>query len=113
MLRFVALAMLLSVCSAYVMPQGPTLKNRRSAAPTAVFPDLPVSLIAEIVDGGGERVYGAVDAPGWIAPVAGIAAIGTALLPILLAPGEEAFSRQQGDEEKVKNMFGDNKYNRK
>ena len=29
----------------------------------------------------------------------------------LLAPGEEAFNRQQGDEKTVKNMFGNNKYN--
>jgi hypothetical protein len=33
--------------------------------------------------------------------------IATALLPILLAPGEDAFNRQQGDEEKVKAKFGD------
>ena len=40
-------------------------------------------------------VYGAVDAPGWVAPVGGIAVIATALLPVLLAPGEEAFNRQR------------------
>ena len=38
--------------------------------------------LAEIVDATGERVYGAVEAPGWILPVASIAAIGTALLPV-------------------------------
>ena len=53
-----------------------------------------------------QRVYGAVDAPSWVAPVGGIAVIATALLPVLLAPGEEAFTRQQGDEEKVANQFG-------
>ena len=46
----------------------------------------------------GERVYGAVEAPGWILPAAAVGAIGTALLPVLLAPGEDAFSRQQEEE---------------
>lgn len=48
----------------------------------------------------------AVEAPGWVVPVGGIAAIGTALLPVLLAPGEEAFNRQQDDEDKVSSQFG-------
>ena len=30
----------------------------------------------------------------------------TCVLRRLLAPGEEAFQRQQGDEDKVKNVFG-------
>lgn len=47
-----------------------------------MVPEIPFQLIAEIVDASGERVYGAVDAPVWIAPVAGIAAIATALLPV-------------------------------
>lgn len=69
--------------------------------------DLPYTLIAEVIDAEGERVYGAVDAPGWVAPVGGIAVIATALLPVLLAPGEQAFQRQQGDEAAVKSKFGD------
>ena len=77
-----------------------------------MIPDLPLSLIAEVIDASGERVYGAVDAPGWVAPVGGIAVISTALLPVLLAPGDEAFRRQQGDEAKVNNRFG-NSRNRK
>ena len=32
--------------------------------------------------------------------------IGTALLPVLLAPGEQAFNRQQGDEKKVGAEYG-------
>lgn len=40
-------------------------------------------------------VYGAVDAPDWVIPVGGLLAILTALLPVLLAPGEEAFTRQR------------------
>ena len=59
------------------------------------------NLLAEIIDETGERVYGAVDAPGWVAPVGGITVILTALLPVVLAPGEQAFNRQQGDEAKV------------
>jgi hypothetical protein len=86
--------------------------QRRSTVPQAmVFPELPVdlpyTLLAEIIDGDGERVYGAVDAPGWVAPVGGIAVIATALLPVLLAPGDDAFRRQQADEQEVKSKFGE------
>ena len=42
----------------------------RSPAPQAM--ELPYALLAEIVDAGGERVYGAVDAPGWVAPIGGL-----------------------------------------
>ena len=63
-------------------------------------------LLSELVDADGERIYGAVDAPGWVAPLGGIVLIGTALLPILLAPGEEAFNQQRGDEETVQSQFG-------
>merc|ERR1719183_1743936 len=90
----------------------PSIALHAAAAPapvTALLPDLPLSLLADIVDASGERVYGAVDAPSWVAPVGGIAVIATALLPVLLAPGEEAFNRQQGDEEKVSNQFGRNR----
>ena len=53
---------------------------------------------ARLPQANGERVYGAVEAPGWILPAAAVGAIGTALLPVLLAPGEDAFSRQQEEE---------------
>jgi len=56
------------------------------------------ALLAEIVDAGGERAYGAVDAPGWVLPVLAVAAIGTSLLPLLLSPGEEALNRMREDE---------------
>merc|ERR1719182_1381370 len=106
-MRVAVVSFLVAACSGYVLPQSaPRPIATRAPAPKALAPELPVQLLAEIVDATGDRVYGAVDAPVWIAPVAGIAAIGTALLPILLAPGEEAFKGQQGDEEKVKNVFG-------
>jgi len=80
-------------------------QGARSMAPTASIIESTLPLIAEIVDASGERAYGAVDAPGWVAPVAGVGAIITALLPVLLAPGEEAFTRQQKDEDQVKGRF--------
>ena len=43
-----------------------------------------------------------MDAPGWVAPVGALAAVLTALLPVLLAPGDEAFRVQQGDEDRVR-----------
>jgi hypothetical protein len=51
-------------------------------------------------------MYGAVEAPGWVLPLGAFAAVLTALLPVLLSPGEEAFNRQQSDEEAVANEFG-------
>ena len=55
-------------------------------APRVVSPPvaigIPFSLLAELVDADGERIYGAVDAPSWVAPVGGIAVIATALLPV-------------------------------
>ena len=74
--------------SAYVLPQAaPRALAPRTTTPQALAPELPLQLLAEIVDGTGERVYGAVDAPVWVAPIAGIAAISTALLPVY-APGQ-------------------------
>ncbi|KAL1510880.1 hypothetical protein AB1Y20_005712 [Prymnesium parvum] len=106
-MQITLLLALLATSSGFVVPHAPrTAPTPRAPAPTALVPELPLQLLAEIVDASGERVYGAVDAPVWIAPLAGVAAIGTALLPVLLAPGEQAFNRQQGDEKKVKNEFG-------
>ena len=51
----------------------------------ALAPELPLQLLAEIVDGTGERVYGAVDAPVWVAPIAGIAAISTVMAKMIAA----------------------------
>jgi len=95
------------------VPDLPQLLDQAGAAADAVAQHLPTNLLAEIVDGDGERVYGAVEAPAWVAPLGGIAAIGTALLPIALAPGEEAFSRQQGDEKTVNAKFGQGRGNLK
>uniref|UniRef100_A0A7S4N0J3 Uncharacterized protein n=1 Tax=Prymnesium polylepis TaxID=72548 RepID=A0A7S4N0J3_9EUKA len=111
MMYFTALLALVASCSGYVLPQAaPRAVAARAPSPQALAPELVLhdvaSLIAEIVDGEGERVYGAVEAPGWVPIVGGIAAIGTALLPVLLAPGDEAFRGQQEDEKKVKNVFG-------
>lgn len=83
------------------------IEHKRCAEPVAFFPELPMSVIAEVVDASGERVYGAVEAPGWVPIVGGIAAVATALLPVLLAPGEKAFNRQQEDEFKTKGKFND------
>ena len=49
----------------------------------------------------GRCVAGAVEAPGWVLPVGGLLAVLTALLPVLLAPGDEALQRQRSDEAKV------------
>ena len=50
----------------------------------------PGAVLAEVADSNGEYVYGAVDAPISIGWGVGVLAIATSLLPILLAPGEEA-----------------------
>ena len=83
MLYKTALLALVASCSGYVLPQvAPGAVVARTPAPQALAPELPLQLLAEIVDASGERVYGAVEAPGWILPVAAIGAIGTALLPV-------------------------------
>ena len=56
--------------------RGAVVAPRRAAAPVAAldFDTLHsvTTQIAELVDADGERVYGAVDAPGWVAPVGAV-----------------------------------------
>jgi hypothetical protein len=111
---FIVVALIAPSCAGLVVGARPRVPAAaRIAPPKAVLEHFATleqasALLAEILDEGGERVYGAVDAPGWVAPVAGIAAIGTALLPVVLAPGEEAFKGQQKDEvAKNKARFGE------
>ena len=67
--------------------RGAVVAPRRAAAPVA-FADFDTlhsvtTQIAELVDADGERVYGAVDAPGWVAPVGAVViAFFTTLLPM-------------------------------
>jgi len=118
-----------------VQPLAAPGQLRRAPAPVALLPELtdhlpqllehlpagvdldpghlPTNLLAEVLDADGERNYGAVDAPGWVAPLGGVAAIGTALLPVLLAPGDDAFRSQQANEEEVKAQFGKGRGNLK
>lgn len=59
------------------------------ASAAIVTANLPVWATAFAVEDDYE--YGAVDAPPLVPIVGGVLAIGTALLPVLLKPGEEAF----------------------
>ena len=43
-------------------------------------------------------VYGAVNAPDFVLPLAAFGVIAIAAVPFLLAPGEEALERQREDE---------------
>ena len=123
MSRFSALfALLATPCAAFVAAPQPlraTSSRRVAAPPTAVLDNFVVdhlstiNLLAEIVDSEGERAYGAVEAPGWVLPLGAVLAIGTSLLPILLSPGEEAFTRQQGDEQATGGKFGQGKGNQR
>ena len=59
--------------------------------PTTVAAALtPAPALAAAADACGSEC-GKVDAPGWILPVGAILVIGTALLPVVLSQGEEAF----------------------
>ena len=70
--------------------RGAVVAPRRAAAPVAAFDFADfdtlhsvTTQIAELVDADGERVYGAVDAPGWVAPVGAVViAFFTTLLPM-------------------------------
>ena len=72
--------------------RGAVVAPRRAAAPVAAVPDFDTlhsvtTQIAELVDADGERVYGAVDAPGWVAPVGAVViAFFTTLLPMCARP---------------------------
>ena len=78
-----AAVLALSGSSAFVLPAAARpVVQARTASPVALLDALPLQLLADIVDAGGERIYGAVDAPSWVAPVGGIAVISTALLPV-------------------------------
>lgn len=121
-MQLTALFALLSSASALMVSPAPLrpLVAARAPAPQAMLglEQLPLSLIAEIVDADGERAYGAVEAPGWVLPTFATLAILTSLLPILLSPGEEAFQRQQADEastfgnDKGGVLRGSNRFNR-
>ena len=107
MLRFLACALLAASANAFVASRAPLPSSTRAAASPSMLlsPDqqlAAMTLLAEVIDSDGERIYGAVDAPGWVAPVGALAAIGTALIPVLLAPGQEAFEGQRVDEQKVR-----------
>mmetsp|Transcript_2232 Transcript_2232/g.3847 ORF Transcript_2232/g.3847 Transcript_2232/m.3847 type:complete len:180 (-) Transcript_2232:116-655(-) len=93
--------------------QSPAMALSPTELSAELSADLPTalakvsSLMAEIVDSEtGERIYGAVDAPLWVAPVGAILAIGTSLLPVLLAPGEKALIQQRKDEATFKEKIG-------
>ena len=71
--------------------RGAVVAPRRAAAPVAAFDydtlHSVTTQIAELVDADGERVYGAVDAPGWVAPVGAVViAFFTTLLPMCARP---------------------------
>ena len=46
-----------------------------------------------------DYVYGAVNAPNFVLPLAAFGVIALAAIPFLLAPGEEALEQQRRDEE--------------
>ena len=71
---------------------GTTIATALSTSPLAAF--------AEQADD--EYVYGAVNAPGGIglAAVLGVLAILTAAVPVILAPGEDAFNEMKDRDEK-------------
>ena len=56
-----------------------------------------------------DYVYGQVSAPGWVLPVAAVAVIAIAAVPILLSSGEKALEQQRVDEETTGSQFGKNR----
>jgi len=53
-----------------------------------------------------DYVYGQVNAPGWVLPVAAVAIIAFAAVPFLLTSGEKALEQQRIDEETTNSQFG-------
>lgn len=50
--------------------------------------------------------YGAVNAPDWALPLAAVLIIGSAAIPLILAPGEKALEQQRDNEETKGVKFG-------
>ena len=86
------LAFLTNTASAFsIQPAQAAIKTAATAAVVAVSTS-PLVAIAEEVD---EYEYGAVNAPIGLAWGAGVLAILTALLPVVLQGGEEAFEEMK------------------
>ena len=71
-----------------------------ATAATVAIATSPLVALAEEID---DYEYGAVSAPISVAWIGGVFAVGTALLPIALQGGEEAFEEMK---EQDKNTFG-------
>jgi hypothetical protein len=74
----------------------PLIPTKYSAAAFATMATLSQPLIALAED---DYEYGAVDAPPFVPIIGGILAILTALLPVFLRSGEEAFEEMKGQGE--------------
>ena len=88
---------------------GTTGVNTAAATAAGVFATLAASPLAAVAESD-DYEYGAVDAPIGIAWAAGVLAVGTALLPLALQGGEDAFNEMR---EKDADVWGTGKTNNK
>ena len=89
-------ATLVSFCAGFAAPTpkvSPAVSKLVAASSAAVLANLP--LLVKAVEEADEYEYGSVNAPISIAVVGGILAVLTALLPLLLRGGEEAFEEMR------------------
>ena len=110
LLQVVAALFALQMVSAFVprqQPSAPTTTNplveklsKFATTAAVVIATSPLVALAEEID---DYEYGAVSAPISVAWVGGIFAVGTALLPLALSGGEEAFEEMKAND---KGKFG-------
>ena len=80
----------------------PAVRSRvAKAVPVMASIDMVPDTFSPLLIAASDGFYGTVDAPGWVLPLGGLLAVATALLPVLLRPGEEALdSMRENEKEK-------------
>ena len=111
LLKVIAALFALSTASAFSPRQQPTttpksndlVEKMSKFAMTASIAIATSPLVAFAIEEVDDYEYGAVSAPIGVAWAGGVLAVGTALLPIALQGGEEAFEEMKSQD---KNTFG-------
>jgi hypothetical protein len=104
-----------SFCAMYSLPRKPAVHyircNIMVMPHTHSFSNLVLAVTEAKPD---SYQYGAVNAPGWVLPLAAVLAIATAAaIPIFLKPGQEALEQQRNVEKDTNNKFGKGTGNRR
>ena len=78
--------------------RGPEVSVKMTADYTAALSKMTNLLVALEEAKPDDYVYGSVNAPSFVLPLAAFGVVALAAIPFLLAPGEEALAKQREDE---------------